>query len=41
MSANRAAIEAGFRKLPNPFAQIKKLLPKLTEAERRQLKELQ
>jgi len=40
MSANRAAIEAGFRKPPKPFDQIKKLLTKLTDAERRQLKDL-
>lgn len=40
MSANRAAIEAGFRKPPKPFDQIKKLLPKLSEAERRQLRDL-
>lgn len=40
MSANRAAIEAGFRKPPKPFDQIRKLLPKLTDAERRQLKDL-
>jgi hypothetical protein len=40
MSANRAAIEAGFRKPPKPFNLIIKLLPKLTEAERRQLKDL-
>jgi hypothetical protein len=40
LSANRAAIEAGFRKPPKPFDQIKKLLPKLTEAERRQLREM-
>jgi hypothetical protein len=40
MSANRAAIEAGFRKPPKPFEQIRKLLPKLTPAERLQLKDL-
>lgn len=40
MSANRAAIEAGFRKPPNPLAQIKKLLPKLTPEERRALKDM-
>src|SRR5690606_32482293 len=40
MSANRAAIKAGFRKPPKPFDQIKKLLTKLTDAERRQLKDL-
>lgn len=40
LSANRAAIEAGFRKPPNPLSQIKKLLPKLSDEERRQLKDL-
>jgi hypothetical protein len=40
LSANRAAIEAGFRKPPKPFDQIRKLLPKLTPAERLQLKDL-
>lgn len=40
LSANRAAIKAGFRKPPNPFSQIKKLLPKLSDSERRQLKDL-
>lgn len=40
MSANRAAIEAGFRKPPKPFDQIRKLLPKLTEEERQQLRDL-
>jgi len=40
MSANRAAIEAGFRKPPKPFDQIKKLLPKLTDEERQKLKEM-
>jgi hypothetical protein len=33
MSANAAAIEAGFRKQPPPFDQILKLLPKLSTAE--------
>lgn len=40
MSANKAAIEAGFRKRPQPFEQIKKLVPKLSDEERRQLREL-
>jgi hypothetical protein len=40
LSANRAAIEAGFRKPPKPFDQIKKLLPKLTDEERQRLKEM-
>lgn len=40
MSANAAAIEAGFRKPPaTPFERILKLLPKLTAAQRRRLKE--
>lgn len=33
LSANAAAIEAGFRKQPSPFQQVMKLLPKLTEEE--------
>lgn len=40
LSANAAAIQAGFRKRPAPFEQIKKLLPKLTPDERRKLKAL-
>lgn len=40
MSAHRDAIEAGFRKQPTPFEQVAKLLPKLTAAERRKLKEM-
>ncbi|MGA7329685.1 MAG: hypothetical protein WBX25_35695 [Rhodomicrobium sp.] len=40
MSANKAAIEAGFRKAPKPFEQIKKLLLALTPEERHQLKEM-
>jgi len=40
MSANAAAIEAGFRKKPEPFEQIKKLIPKLSDDERRQLKDM-
>lgn len=35
MSANAAMIEAGLRKPPSPFRQIKRLLPKLTSDERR------
>jgi hypothetical protein len=34
LSANAAAIEAGFRKKPSPLEQIQKLLPKLTPQER-------
>ena len=37
LSANAAAIEAGFRKLKTPLETILKLLPKLTSTERRQL----
>jgi hypothetical protein len=33
LSANAAAIEAGFRKRPSPFEQVVKLIPKLTAAE--------
>ena len=40
LSANAAAIEAGFRKKPTPFEQVQKLLPKLTPTEKRKLKEL-
>jgi hypothetical protein len=40
LSANAAAIEAGFRKKPTAFEQVTRLLPKLTPAERRQLREL-
>ncbi len=40
LSANAAAIQAGFRKKPSPFEQITRLLSKLTSEERRQLKEL-
>ena len=44
MSANAAAIEAGFRKKPEPFEQIKKLItkhiPDLSDDERRQLKDM-
>jgi hypothetical protein len=37
LSANAAAIEAGFRKLSTPLERILKLLPKLTPTECRQL----
>jgi hypothetical protein len=37
MTANAAAIAAGFRKKPKPFDAILKLLPKLTDAERSRL----
>jgi hypothetical protein len=40
LSANAAAIEAGFRKPPKPFETIRKLLPKLTPEERQKLKEM-
>jgi hypothetical protein len=40
LSANAAAIEAGFRRKLTPFEQVMKLLPKLTEEERRQLRQL-
>ena len=33
LSANMAAIEAGFRKKPTPFDQVKKLIPKLSAPE--------
>jgi hypothetical protein len=39
-SVRAAAREAGIVKDAKPFDQIKKLLPKLTDAERRQLKDL-
>jgi hypothetical protein len=38
MSANAAAIEAGFRKRATPLERIRKQLPELTAAERQQLK---
>jgi len=38
LSANAAAIEAGFRKKLTPFEQIEKLIPKLTDAERSELR---
>ena len=42
LSANAAAIEAGFRKQPSPFQQVQKLLSKLTAKELRALlRELQ
>jgi hypothetical protein len=37
MSANAAAIDAGFKKKPTPFEQVMKLLPKLTADEHQQL----
>lgn len=40
LSANAAAIEAGFRKKLTPFEIACKQIPKLTDAERRQLKDL-
>lgn len=40
LSANRAAIEAGFRKKPSPFEIACRQIPKLTDEERRQLKDL-
>lgn len=40
LSANRAAIEAGFRKQPTPMEQVQRIIPKLTHEERRQLIEL-
>lgn len=40
LTANAAAIKAGFRKKPTPFQQIKKLLLRLTDTERAQLREL-
>jgi hypothetical protein len=39
MSANAAAIEAGFRKKPSPFERVQKLLPELTTEQRRWLLE--
>jgi hypothetical protein len=38
LSANAAAIEAGFRKQTTALQKILKLLPKLTPSERRQLR---
>lgn len=40
LSANAAAIEAGFRKKPTAFEQVQKLIPKLSAAEKRKLREL-
>jgi hypothetical protein len=37
LSANAAAIEAGFRKVRTPLEQIMRLLPKLTPDERRKV----
>jgi hypothetical protein len=39
LSANAAAIEAGFRKQPTALAQVMKLLPRLTAQERQQVNE--
>lgn len=38
LSANAAAIEAGFRRKPTPFEQIERLIPRLTDDERRQIR---
>lgn|SRR5262245_51632666 len=38
LTANAAAIQAGFRKRPKPLEMILKLLPKLSTAERRKLR---
>lgn len=40
LSANAAAIEAGFRRKLTPYEQVLKLIPKLSQDERRQLKEM-
>ena len=40
LSANAAAIQAGFRKQPSAFDTIVRLLPKLTPRERRRLRDL-
>lgn len=40
LSANAAAIEAGFRKKPTPFEQIQRLIPRLTASEMGRLKRL-
>lgn len=40
LSANAAAIEAGFRKKPTPFETVQKLLPKLTATEKRKLRDM-
>lgn len=40
LSANAAAIEAGFRKKLTPFEQVKRLIPKLTADERQELRGL-
>lgn len=39
-SVRAAAIEAGIVKVPTAFERVQKLLPKLTDAERQQLKEM-
>ena len=40
LSANAAAIKAGFRQKPTPFEKIVKLLPKLSAGEKAKLKRL-
>ena len=40
LSANKAAIEAGFRKKATPFEIVCRQIPKLTPEQRRQLREL-
>lgn len=40
LSANAAAIKAGFRKKLTPFERIQKLIPKLSAKEKRQLRSL-
>jgi hypothetical protein len=40
LSANAAAIKAGFRKKLTPYEQILKLLPKLSKSERRKLQQV-
>jgi hypothetical protein len=39
LSANAAAIEAGFRKVKTPLEQVMALIPKLTEGERQEVLE--
>jgi hypothetical protein len=39
LSANAAAIEAGFRKVKTPLEQVMALIPKLTEEERQEVLE--
>jgi hypothetical protein len=40
LSANAAAIAAGFRKKPDPYETVQKLLPKLTVKQRRMIWEI-